>query len=72
MTPIMEPNCSKRECIHYLGVKAIGMNEKGLDIYEHTCVAFPDGIPHKIAYEDNLHLKPLKNQGNSIVYEKKV
>ena len=32
------------------------------------CKAFPDGIPDKITYGDNLHLEPLKDQGNDIVY----
>lgn len=34
------------------------------------CNAFPEGIPDEIAYGDNLHLVPLENQGNDIVFEK--
>ena len=33
---------------------------------------FPEGIPREIAYGDNLHQKPLKNQKNDIVYEEDI
>jgi len=32
------------------------------------CAAFPDGIPDEIQFK-NKHDKPLKNQGNDIVFE---
>jgi len=35
------------------------------------CSAFIDGIPDVIAFGKNDHSKPLKNQGNKIVFEKK-
>jgi hypothetical protein len=34
------------------------------------CKAFPDGIPDEITSGMNTHKKPLKGQGNDIVFEK--
>ncbi len=62
---LLEPNCSKRKCKHYLGVKSDG-DEMTERVY---CKAFPDRIPNEIAYGDNLHAKPLIGQDNDIVYE---
>jgi len=36
-----------------------------------TCAAFPIEIPKKIFLGDNNHSKPLKGQGNKIVFEPK-
>jgi len=63
-----EPNCSKRRCIHFQGVKQFG-NEGEIDQLL-VCKAFPKGIPEDISYGDNKHTKPIKNQKNKIVYEK--
>jgi hypothetical protein len=41
-------------------------------VEEKYGISFPEGIPHEIAYGDNLHLVPLKNQGNDIVFEEAV
>jgi hypothetical protein len=65
MTQLRVPNCYLRSCVHFTGVK---MHNKDHVDY---CKAFPDGIPDDIAYGDNLHEKPLQDQGNDIVYEKK-
>jgi len=63
---IAEPNCYKRHCKHFIGIK-----NDGTEINERVyCEAFPDKIPYEIAYGNNKHLVPLKNQGNNIVYEK--
>jgi hypothetical protein len=43
-------------CKHYWGV--------------NSCDAFPDGIPDEIFTGSNKHSKPLKNQGNDLVFEK--
>lgn len=51
----VDPICLK--CKHF--------NEFGIG-----CRAFPDGIPQQIL-DSNQHDKPLPNQGNNIVYEKK-
>ena len=52
---IAEPNCSKRKCIHFLGVA----QPDGTEMTERViCKAFPKGIPEEIAYGGNLHVKP--------------
>ena len=58
-----EPACYTRECKHFMGIAGY----KEPDQY-FICKAFPDGIPDKITYGDNLHLEPLKDQSNDIVY----
>ena len=65
---LQEPRCFTRNCVHFAGVK----NRIEGDDLSHVnyCTAFPDGIPDEIAYGDNLHLEPLKGQGNDIVFEK--
>lgn len=50
---IAEPNCSKRNCVHFLGVKQDNMQESTERV---ICEAFRDGIPNDIAYGKNLHL----------------
>jgi hypothetical protein len=62
------PNCYLRKCVHYLGV----VQPDGTELTERpNCRAFPQGIPEEIAYGPNLHLTPLPDQGNSIVYERR-
>lgn len=63
---IVEPNCSKRNCIHFQGVK--GDSETEQFVY---CKAFPNGIPFDIAYGNDKHLKPTKDQKNKIVFREK-
>jgi len=54
---LLEPECRKRRCKHYLGVK--NDSEPFDESKERNyCEAFPDGIPEEIAYGDNLHLTP--------------
>jgi|TARA_B100000315_G_C14020799_1_gene338715 hypothetical protein len=60
---LSEPTCWTRKCKHFMGVG--GGKEPDQYVF---CKAFPDGIPNKIAYGDNLHLEPLKKQGNDTVY----
>ena len=62
------PKCYDRKCIHYLGIYS--PNEDEIGQVPH-CTAFLYGIPDKILSGKNLHLKPLKDQGNDIVFEKK-
>tara|TARA_B100000315_G_C14427845_1_gene518719 strand:+ start:155 stop:361 length:207 start_codon:yes stop_codon:yes gene_type:complete len=64
---LKEPRYYTRQCVHYRGVIWLGKEESS---EVNSCNAFPDGIPDEIAYGDNLHLKPLKGQGNDIVFEK--
>jgi len=66
---LLEPECHKRKCKHYIGIKWLEPDNEGSEV--NYCEAFPDGIPPEIAYGDNKHLKPLKGQKNDIVYEEK-
>jgi len=64
---IAEPRCFTRKCKHYIGV----IQPDGTELTEvNNCKAFLKGIPVEIAYGNNRHLKPLKNQGNDIVFER--
>ena len=64
---LVTPNCHIRRCRHYEGV----IQPDGTEETEApACKAFPDGIPIEIAYGNNKHLKPIKGQGNDIVYER--
>jgi len=73
-----EPTCWTRKCKHFIGIMDVpdieekqkdGTIKFTLSAGLNYCSAFPDGIPNKIAYGKNLHLKPVKGQGNKIVYE---
>jgi hypothetical protein len=55
-----ESNCSKRDCLHFRGIKEGGAV---------TCDAFPEGIPKEIAYGPNPHRKPFPGD-HGIQYEK--
>ena len=61
-----EPNCWSRRCKYYIGVIQPDGTEKTEVNY---CEAFPDGIPHEIAYGENEHKQVHPNQDNDIVYE---
>lgn len=61
-----EPQCSLRRCKHFVGVK---QDEDGEASERVVCAAFPDRIPDEISYGANLHLTPLPDQGNTIVFE---
>jgi len=64
---LAEPTCWTRKCKHYIGV----IQPDGTEATEtNSCKAFPKGIPTEIAYGDNRHLKPLKDQENNIIFEK--
>lgn len=63
---LAEPNCSKRGCKHFRGVKIDGDDET---TERCICAAFPDQIPDDIAYGPNKHLKPVKGD-NGILFEK--
>ena len=63
---IDEPNCSKRNCRYFLGVKWLGDTEVSEVVH---CQAFPLGIPQEISYGNNKHLKIFKTQKNDITFE---
>jgi hypothetical protein len=64
---ILEPNCFKRKCKHFLGVIQPDGNEMSEKV---NCSAFLEGIPDEIAYGTNKHLVPHPDQKNKIVYER--
>ena len=64
---IKEPNCYKRKCLHFIGIQYVDKDVSTAAV--SICKAFPEGIPDEIAYRDNMHLKPLPNQENDIVFE---
>ncbi len=63
-----ESNCFKRKCVNYIGVREL--EEGTVSSGRHICVAFMFGIPDVMTYGENLHLTPLEDQRNDIVYEK--
>ncbi len=71
MTLIIEARCSTRECVHYLGIKEFREVEEyhSPSSMIHYCTAFPKEIPVGITHGDNIHFKPLKNQGNDIIFQ---
>jgi len=63
---MLEPNCSRRKCKHFLGVKDDDRpNSEDVVI----CTAFPDGIPDAIAYGPIPHTRPYQGD-HGIQYEK--
>ena len=65
---LAEPKCYSRSCKHFLGVS----QPDGTEMTEtNYCEAFPEGIPSEISYGTNKHSKPLSDQTNEIVFEKK-
>ena len=63
---IPEPECSKRDCKHFIGIEQPNDDES---IELVVCKAFPKGIPDDIAFGDNLHTSPVDGD-NGIQYEK--
>lgn len=61
------PKCYLRKCKHLIGVKNDGdeMTERVV------CEAFPDRIPHEIAYGDHRHSTVYPSQKNDIVFERR-
>ena len=64
---LTEPRCFTRRCKHYMGVHS---RTKATESEILVCKAFPEGIPDEIAYGTNDHVKPLKDQKNTLVYER--
>lgn len=68
---LLEPNCSKRRCKYYIGVKM--MIEADESSETHTCQAFPEGIPGDIAYGSNPHVEvhPEQDDQKGLTYKEK-
>jgi len=63
---LIQSKCDIRKCKHYIGIK----QPDGTEASErHVCEAFPEKIPNDIAFGDNKHLQPTKEQDNKIVFE---
>ena len=63
---LLEPNCVKRNCGHYAGVDQPDGTESS---ERHVCLAFPSGIPDRIAYGNDLHLVIAADQVGEVVFE---
>ena len=64
---LAEPNCSIRNCAHFIGVDQPDETEMTERV---ICAAFPEGIPDEIAYGDNRHLRVSPGQVGEFTYEK--
>lgn len=64
MTLLVEPECVKRNCKHFVGVNKDANGRPFV-----VCAAFPTGIPKEISYGTNKHLTPYPGD-NGIQYEK--
>jgi len=65
---IAEPECSKRKCKWFQGVKKLGKLEATEVVY---CKAYPKGIPNVIAYGSNKHTKIRDDQKGKYIYKKR-
>ncbi len=63
---IAEPECRKRGCRHFGGVEQPDGTESSEVV---VCPAYPDGIPERIAFDEELHLTVQKDQVGEIVFE---
>ena len=63
---LLEPNCVKRNCGHYAGVDQPDGTESS---ERHVCLAFPNGIPERIAYGPDLHRVIADDQVGQVVFE---
>lgn len=64
---LKEPKCYERKCKHFEGIT----QPDGTELTEvNYCLAFPNGIPDKIAYGDNKHQVVVEGQTGTFVFEK--
>jgi hypothetical protein len=52
----MEPICSRRKCVHFLGFAQVKQGELSKSVF--ACKAFPIGIPEDILSGKVKHFKP--------------
>ena len=62
---IEQPKCSKRRCIHFLGVK----NDGDETTERNYCMAYPNEIPTEIAYGKDKHTELRGDEVVLVVYE---
>jgi len=67
---LREPECSKRRCKHFRGIRDLGEKpeEDSLPYGKFVCEAFPEGIPPELAYWRIAHTKPYPGD-HGIQYE---
>lgn len=63
---LIEPNCSKRGCVHFWGHNRPDGTDESL---VHICRAYPGGIPDEIAFGDDLHPEVKIGQTGGYVFE---
>jgi len=60
-----------QDCKNYIDIKEFDVR-KGIESdFRNVCKAFPEGIPEVIMDGKNKHSKPLPDQKNDIVFERK-
>ena len=52
---LTEPNCHRRGCRYFLGIKKDNEDES---TERPICSAFPDGIPVAISFGETMHTSP--------------
>ena len=62
---IVEPECSKRNCVHFRGA----VNDGSEATERVVCAAFPNKIPNAIAYGEIPHTEPFPGD-RGIRYER--
>jgi hypothetical protein len=63
---LADSKCYLRHCKSYQGIIQPDGTE---ETEKNACLAFPDGIPSDIAYGNNPHDRPTKDQSNAVVFE---
>lgn len=66
---LAEPRCYARNCRHFGGVEQTDGTEQSERV---VCPAFPNGIPDRIAYGDDLHETVAEDQTGVTVFEEDV
>lgn len=62
---IIEPKCRIRKCLHFRGL----VQTDGTELTEKVvCEAFPNGIPHDIAFGRNKHLELRGDEAIPIIF----
>lgn len=65
---LAEPNCSKRRCKYFEGVKYLEEDNEESEV--PYCLAFPEGIPAEIAYGKDKHSEVRASQKGDYIFEK--
>ena len=66
---LIEPRCYTRGCRNFQGHERLDGTD---DTLTHICAAFPKGIPHEVAYGEDLHLEQRPDQVGLYVFDPSV